>query len=77
MTLRHPAALLTLLALTACNSGTPGSPDAGSGDGASDAPVWGEVATDVDASTAAAWGDYDGAWPLPCVARVARSGSRG
>ncbi|MFF8188615.1 glutamate ABC transporter substrate-binding protein [Microbacterium sp. NPDC016588] len=36
-----------LLALTACNSGTPGSPDAGSGEGSSDAPVWGEVASNV------------------------------
>lgn len=42
-----------LLALTACNSGTPGSPDAGSGEGSSDAPVWGEVASNVaiDGST--------------------------
>ncbi|MEV8241036.1 glutamate ABC transporter substrate-binding protein [Microbacterium testaceum] len=37
----------SLLALTACNSGTPGSPDAGSDGGSSDAPVYGAVATDV------------------------------
>lgn len=37
-----------LLALTACNSGTPGAaPGDGASDGGSDAPVYGAVATDV------------------------------
>ena len=35
-----------LLALTACNSGTPGSPDAGAS-GSGDEPVYGAVASDV------------------------------
>lgn len=36
-----------LLALTACNSGEPGSSETGSDGGSGDAPVWGEVASDV------------------------------
>ena len=38
---------VSLLALTACNSGTPGSPDAGSDGGSSDAPVYCAVVTEV------------------------------
>ena len=36
-----------LLALTACNSGTPGSTEPGAGGGAGDEPVYGAVASDV------------------------------
>lgn len=41
-------AATALLALTACNSGTPSSPGAGTGDEGGEDSTWFEVATDVD-----------------------------